>query len=135
MVDRLGSELFRQCDSCCVVIWIVRGGSSALNAPLSVCLSFAHSSGVTALDGCIISSLRIHVTSHLHFIVSKKWTSHFLRCVPVHENISHSFSESHLCTESTCQELIEGMALGCENEGSCIGCCCGTVPLSTARLP
>ena len=27
-----------------------------------------------------------------------------------------------------------GLALGCDNEGSCIGCCCGIVPLSIARL-
>ena len=27
--------------------------------------------------------------------------------VPEHEKISYSFSESHWCTESTCQELIE----------------------------
>ena len=38
-MDSVGTEFFCPCDSCCVVIRILRGGSSALNALLSVCLS------------------------------------------------------------------------------------------------
>ena len=36
MVDRFCSKLSGLCGSCCVVTWIVRGGSSALHALLSV---------------------------------------------------------------------------------------------------
>ena len=34
-------------------------------------------------------------------------TKRVVQDLPEHEKISYSFSESHWCTESTCQELIE----------------------------
>ena len=39
--------------------------------------------------------------------------------VPEHEKITYTYSESHWCTESTCQELIElsGLALGLRRRG------------------
>ena len=40
-------------------------------------------------------------------IVEGATTQRVVLDVPEHEKISYSFSESHWCTESTCQELIE----------------------------
>ena len=44
-------------------------------------------------------------------------TKRVVQDLPEHENISYAFSESHWCTESTCQELIEWLGAWVRKQG------------------
>ena len=50
-------------------------------------------------------------------LIVESATKRVVQDLPQHENISYSFSESHWCTESTCQEVIEWLGAWVRKQG------------------
>ena len=63
-------------------------------------------STVVTMTGTIMAQLIVEGT-----------TKGVVQDLPKHEKISYSFSESHWCTESTCQELIEWLGAWVRKQG------------------
>ena len=97
--------------------------------------------GVTDKRNITISTVVTMTGTIMAQLIVEGATKRVVQDLPQHEKLSYTFSESHWCTESTCQELIEWLGAWCAKTrvpalGAVVGLClCPSKGLSAGMDP